>query len=152
MCGRCYFQNRGGAPGRWLGSNINVGPDNCEVDCRKGGLHSRGAIGQTRASSSCLIASRPLHKYVAVSLTPLPICEARSRGGINVKPRRELWLPRQFPMNSAFSAGNRCVPTNELARQIARHFLRFSSFVKCAARCHPLLSNDRFWPVKSPLF
>lgn len=39
-----------------------------------------------------------------------------------------------------------------LARQIARHFLRFSSFAKCAARCHPLLSNDRFQPVKSLSF
>jgi len=28
--------------GRWPGSNINVGPDNCEVDCRKGGLRAIG--------------------------------------------------------------------------------------------------------------
>jgi len=34
--------------GEWSGSNINVGPDNCEVDCRKGGLRSR-AIGRTRS-------------------------------------------------------------------------------------------------------
>lgn len=40
------------------------------------------------------------------SLTPaayLPWYEGR--GGINVKARWELWLPRQFPMNSTFSAG-----------------------------------------------
>lgn len=41
---------------------------------------------------------------------------------------------------------------SELARQIACHFLRFSSFVKCTARCYPLLSNDRFRPAKSPPF
>lgn len=46
--GRCSFRNRGSTSGRWPGSNINVGPDNCEVDCRKGGLRSR-AIGQTQS-------------------------------------------------------------------------------------------------------
>lgn len=131
--GRCSFQNRGSAPGRWSGSNINVGPDNCEVDCRKGGL--RQPRDRANPESSCLIASRPLHKYVAVSLTPLPICEARSRGGINVKPRRELWLPRQFPMNSAFSAGNRCVPTSGRAGpRPPNRTPFFTVFVVCKTR------------------
>ena len=104
------------------GSNINVESDNCEVDCRR----VRRNVGGTARSA---IASRPLHKYVAVSLTPLPIYEDRSRGGINVKPVWELWLPRQFPMNSTFSAGNRYLWMSFLPSYPSPHSYLLSSFL-----------------------
>lgn len=86
------------------GANINVVRDNCEVDC--GGKGRISQRDRTNPGSSCPITSRPLHKYVAASLTPSPICRIRGgEGSINVKPRRELWLPRQFSMNRTFSVG-----------------------------------------------
>lgn len=58
-------------------ANINVVRDNCEVDC--GGKGRISQRDRTNPGSSCPITSRPLHKYVAASLTPSPIC--RIRGG-----------------------------------------------------------------------